>query len=85
MFREFCGEVKEIFAFTASRVAGKEWEKHLEAELTLSLAGPVARLTEAERATIMATTSQKEMFDIAKEAGFFFAETIQKAETGTPT
>ena len=28
-FREFCGEIREIFAFTMSRVAGKEWEKTL--------------------------------------------------------
>jgi uncharacterized protein len=40
-------------------------------ELTLSLAGPVSRFTEAERETIMATTSQKEMFDIVKETAFF--------------
>ena len=39
--------------------------------MTLSLAGPVSRLTEAERETIMATTSQKEMFDVIKKAGFF--------------
>jgi uncharacterized protein len=83
-FREFCGEIKGIFAFVASRVAGKEWEKRCAAaaageagmdacagELTLSLAGPVSRFTEAERETIMATTSQKEMFDIVKASAFF--------------
>lgn len=83
-FREFCGETREIFAFTASRAAGKEWEKHCAAaaageaamdacagELTLSLAGPVSRFTEAEREKIMATTSQKEIFDIVKSAAFF--------------
>ena len=26
-FREFCGEIREVFAFTASRLAGQEWEK----------------------------------------------------------
>ena len=40
-------------------------------ELALSLAGPASRFTEAERATIMSTTSQKEMFDIVKAAAFF--------------
>ena len=40
-------------------------------ELTLSLAGPASRFTEAERAKIMETTSQKEMFDIVKAAAFF--------------
>ena len=83
-FREFCGEIREIFAFTASHLAGKEWEKRCAAaaagevcmdacagELTLSLAGPVSRFTEAERETIMATTSQKVMFDIVKANAFF--------------
>ena len=40
-------------------------------ELTLSLAGPVSRFTEAEREKIMETTSQKEMFDIVKATAFF--------------
>ena len=40
-------------------------------ELTLSLAGPAARFTEAERETIMSTTSQKEIFDIVKATAFF--------------
>ena len=92
-FREFCGEIKEIFAFTASRVAGKEWEKRCAAaaagkagmdgcagELTLSLAGPVSRITEAERAAVMASTSQKEMFDIVKASGIFPAG--EEAEKG---
>ena len=71
--REFCGETKEIFAFVASRIAGKDWEKNHQDEMTLSLAGPVSRLTKAERETIMATMSQKEMFDVIKEAGFLFS------------
>lgn len=70
-FREYCGEVKEIFAFVASRMAGKEWEKNHDEEMTLSLAGPLSRLTAAERETIMTTKSQKEMFEIAKELGLF--------------
>ena len=73
-FREFCGEVKEIFAFVASRAAGKEWLEKQEAELTLSLAGPLSRITEAERETIMKSRSQKEMFDILMEAGLFMEE-----------
>ena len=40
-------------------------------ELTLSLAGPASRFTEEERAKIMETNSQKEMFDIVKGAAFF--------------
>lgn len=73
-FREYCGEAKEIFAFVVSRVAGKEWaEKHND-ELTMSLAGPISRLTEKERETIMASTNQKEMFAIAKAAGLLPSE-----------
>ena len=70
-FREYCGEIKEIVSFVASRMAGKEWEKNHNEELTLSLAGPLSRLTEKERETIMTTKSQKEMFEIAKELGLF--------------
>jgi len=79
-FREYCGEIKEIFAFVASRVAGKEWEKNHDDELTLSLAGPVSRLTEKEREIIMATTSQKDMFEIAKSAGLFMEDEGKKEE-----
>lgn len=70
-FREYCGEIKEIVAFVASHMAGEEWEKNHNEELTLSLAGPLSRLTAAERETIMTTKSQKEMFEIAKELGLF--------------
>ncbi|MBQ7515559.1 MAG: SPASM domain-containing protein [Schwartzia sp.] len=71
-FREYCGEAKEIFGFIASRLAAASvGETAPFVELTLSLAGPLARLTEAERATIMATKSQKEMLEIAKAAGLF--------------
>ncbi len=83
-FREFCGAIQETIAFIASRVAGKEWEKRRAAaaageasmdtgagEMTLSLAGPVSRFTEAERKAIMKTTSQKEMIEIVQEAAFF--------------
>ncbi|MBO5516290.1 MAG: SPASM domain-containing protein, partial [Schwartzia sp.] len=48
-FREYCDEVKEIFAFVASRTAGEKWEKNHDEEMTLSLAGPLSRLTAAER------------------------------------
>lgn len=70
-FREYCGEVKEIFAFVASRTAGEEWEKNHDEEMTLLLAGPLSRLTAAERETVMTTKSQKEMFAIVKELGLF--------------
>ena len=68
-FREDCGESKEIFNLVASLVAGTHWEEHHEEELSLSLTGPLSRLTEKERETIMTTKSQKEIFDIAKATG----------------
>ena len=73
-FRENCGESKEIFAFVAPRVVGKKWEETKEDEFSVSLAGPVSRLTEKERETLMTSTSQQEMFDLIKEAGIFFSE-----------
>lgn len=68
-FREDCGESKEIFNFVASLLAGAHWQEHHEKELSLSLAGPLSRLTQNERETIMTTKSQKEIFDIAKATG----------------
>ena len=52
-------------------MAGREWEKNHQEELTLSLAGPMSRLTEADRKTLMETRSQKEMLDIIEKAGIF--------------
>ena len=90
-FRENCGEAKEIFAYVAPRIVGKKWQEIQEAdanvatrsctsELSVSLLGPISRLTEAERETLMTTMSQKEMFDIIQEAGIFFSEA--KEESG---
>ncbi len=79
--RENCGEIKEIFAFVASRVVGKMWEETKQDELSVSLAGPLMRLTEAEREILMTSRSQKEMFDIAKDAGFFMPADKEKQKT----
>ena len=46
-----------------------EKENHTE-ELTLSLAGPVSRLTEKDRKTIMESRNLKEMMEIIENAGF---------------
>ena len=46
-----------------------EKENHTE-ELTLSLAGPVSRLTEKDRKTIMESRNLKEMIEIIENAGF---------------
>ena len=72
-FRESCDESKEIFAYVAPRVVGKKWLETKDDELSISTAGVYSRLTEAERETLMTTTSQKEMFDIAQGAGIFVA------------
>ena len=73
-YREYCGEVKEIFAFVAPRVAGARWEETKEEELSVSLAGPLSRFTEAEREKIMTAAREQEILNIIKEAGFFPAK-----------
>lgn len=70
-FRENCGEHKEIFDFVASRVAGETWAENHENELSLSLAGPLSRLTDAERKTLTESRSQKEIFEIIKAVGLW--------------
>lgn len=70
-FREYCGEVKEIFGYAASRAAGKKWEETRVEELSLSLAGPLSRFTKAEREILMTTGSQREMFDIVRRSELF--------------
>ena len=70
-FREYCGEIKEIFAFVASRIAGETWVKNHENELSLSLADPLSRLTEAEREILTESRSQKEIFEVVKSAGLW--------------
>ena len=72
-YREYCGENKEIFAFVAPRVVGKKWEETREDELSISLKGPLSRLTAGERELIMTSVSQKEIFEIIKDAGLLFA------------
>lgn len=80
-FRESCGEGKEIFNFVASHLAGEYWNKNHQSELSLSLSGPIARLTPKERETILTTKSQKELFDLANETGIF-AEPKDGVENG---
>ena len=69
-FRENCHEFRETFAFTASRVAGRQWEKTGEEELSVSLLGPLSRLTDGERKQLMASKSGNEIVEILKKAGF---------------
>ena len=81
-FREYCGEVKEIFAFVASRIIGARWEETKEDELSVSLAGPLSRFTEAEREKLMTAIKEQEILDIIKEAGFF-PETLKEKAPAT--
>ena len=45
-------------------------KKNHTQDLTLSLAGPVSRLTEKDRKTIMETRNLKEIIEIIETAGF---------------
>jgi uncharacterized protein len=73
-FREHCGEIREIVAFVASHMAGKEWEKNHDEEMTLSLAGSLSQLTAAERETIMTTKSPREILRTLQTSGLFACE-----------
>jgi uncharacterized protein len=55
-------------------VAGARWEETKEEELSVSLAGPLSRFTEAEREKIMTAAREQEILNIIKEAGFFPAK-----------
>ncbi len=68
-FRESCGERKEIFDYAASRAAGRRWEETGEEELSVSLSGALSRLSAAEKEIILNSTSQREIFELAKAAG----------------
>ena len=67
--REYCGENKEIFNFIASRLAGKHWQKTHEEEMSLSLSGPLSRLSSKEREIFTTSNRQKEIFDLARKTG----------------
>ena len=79
-FHESCNEWREIFAYVASRVVGVKWQETKEDELSISLAGPVSRLTGAEREKLMTSTSRQEMIDIIREAGIFLSTADEKEE-----
>ena len=55
-------------------MAGKEWEKNHDEEMTLSLAGPLSQLTAAERETIMMTKSPREILRTLQTSGLFACE-----------
>ncbi|SEH46571.1 radical SAM/SPASM domain-containing protein [Selenomonas sp. KH1T6] len=70
-FQSNCGELKDIWNFTASRIAAEAWGKSGEDELTLSLCGVLSRLTEAERETLESARSAMEMLPVLRSIGFW--------------
>ena len=69
-FREACAGNKEAFDQVASHVAGRRWEETGETELSASLRGPLDRLGERERETLLSTRDANEMLELLKAAGF---------------
>ena len=69
-FREACGEVKETYAYVASRVAGRKWEETKDEELTVSMYGPLSRMADASRQRIMENTDPNEIIRLLKEYDF---------------
>ncbi len=69
-FREFCGEERETFAFTASRVIGRKWEETQEEQLSESLFQPLSKLTESER-RILTTGKPVEMAPVLEKIKIF--------------
>ena len=68
-FREYCGEVKEIFSFIAPRIAGEVYERTGDKELSLSWLEPLSKLNQEDRNVIMNTRSQKEIMNILQNNG----------------
>ena len=65
--QEICGENKEVFNFAASTLAGMYWQKTHAEEISLSLSGPLSRLSPKEREIFTTSNSQKEIFDLARK------------------
>ncbi|MCR4556594.1 MAG: radical SAM protein [Saccharofermentans sp.] len=68
-FREYCGEIKEIFSFIAPRLAGEVYERTGDKELSLSWFEPLSLLSQEDRNIIMNTGSQKEILGILQKYG----------------
>lgn len=67
LFHEHCGEFPEIFAYVAPRVMGRRWEKDGNDELSVSLYGPLSRMTPEERNELMTTTSGKRAVELLRQ------------------
>lgn len=70
-FQHHCGNIREIWDYTAARVAADEWAKRGNEELTLSYAEPLSRLSASQRERLCTTNSRKEIFATLLALGFF--------------
>ncbi|MBR3722885.1 MAG: radical SAM protein [Selenomonadaceae bacterium] len=70
-FKSSCGGMKDIWNYTASRIAASEWAEKGEEELTLSRCNIFLHLTEEKRDILEHTRSVKEMMEILTNAGFW--------------
>ena len=68
-FQEHCGEFAEIFAYAVSREIGRRWEESEEDELSISLYGPLSRMTPEEREELTVTTSGKRIVELLRQVG----------------
>ena len=75
-FREYCGEIREIFASVAPLLAKKQWEKTHESQLTLSLAEPLSKLSTEDRQTLMTATDQKAITAVLDKTKILTTPTI---------
>jgi uncharacterized protein len=65
--RGFCGSVREAYRRVAPTICEKSFEEHAKRELSLSLFDLFATLSEAQRQTLLTTTSPAEAHGILKE------------------
>ena len=68
-FVEHCGENRAILDYVISRLSEAAYQERGEAELSLSLAAPLSQLTQGQRETLMASRSQKDIYEIAAKIG----------------
>ena len=77
-FREYCGEIKEIFSSVAPLLAKKQWEQTQESELTLSLTVPLSKLSSEDRQTLMTATDQKAITSVLDKTKILTTPTNNK-------
>ena len=68
-FCEECGEFKEMFSYAASRELARRWKNMGKDELSVSLYGPLSRMTPDEREELMTTTSGNRVIEILQQVG----------------